>query len=263
MSDVAWLGCIDATIPNLPSRRASSGWIICTCSMRCRSSRAQLPALPLPRAPPRRRPARRAPPGRQSRGWWRRQPGGTGPAHQLHHLFRVRGADAGVIRLALIRLDHPRRARAECAVGENLDAADPQILVAEAPAQADRFRMVEQRNGQILHDAEVQLAALVQHLDARKASAPSKSWTPVRPPRCARRMATLTCSATCSGVGSGMTLLTSSIADSNSTPDGFPSPSRPMRPVAGSGVSAPICARRSAAELTHAAWPDCASRNTG
>ena len=52
------------------------------------------------------------------------------------------------------RLEHRRRARAERAVGERLDRADPDPLVAEAAANAERERLVEAVGGQRRPHAE-------------------------------------------------------------------------------------------------------------
>ena len=67
------------------------------------------------------------------------------------------------------RLEHPGRARAERAVGERLDRADAQPLVAEAAAQPERDDLVDPLGRQRGPDAQRQAAVGVQPLPGGQA----------------------------------------------------------------------------------------------
>ena len=88
----------------------------------------------------------------------------AGAGHGLPQLLRRHEGHAEVAGLVLVRGQHPRRARAQGAVGEELDAADPQHVVAEAGAQAGGDRLVQPTGGDRLADPESPLAALAQEL---------------------------------------------------------------------------------------------------
>ena len=89
---------------------------------------------------------------------------GRGALAQLAHLLGADHGDAAVVRPG-VRLEHERGLRAERAVGEELEAADAQPVVAEAGAQAERERGVELVAGQAGADAQGELAGLAQPLE--------------------------------------------------------------------------------------------------
>ena len=81
------------------------------------------------------------------------------------------------------------RARAERAVGERLDGADAQPLVAEAAAQPERDDLVEPLGRERGPDAQREAArSAFSRCQAARPCSRWKSWMPVTPRACASRM---------------------------------------------------------------------------
>ena len=256
MSLVAWIGCIEAITLSCASRAVSSGCSSCTCSMRCRrrvSPRLFSSCLTAAKT--------------SSTSWlalspmaWivRRQTVPRWPCARSRYSSSLSvDDDAAVVRLALVGIDHQRGARAERAVGEDLDAADAQPVVAEARAQTERDGVLLQRQRNGLAHAQAQFAALFEDVPGLEGSRARRSRArPVRPARWARGIA--------SRIGC-RDFLGGGFRDDVCSPG----PSRLRRrcrsarrsgratisPPGGFGVEALTPASFSASELAQPAWP--------
>ncbi len=76
-----------------------------------------------------------------------------GTAEFIGHLRGRRHAHTAIVRLAGVRFleggEHPGRARPQAAVGEDLDVAQPQVIVAEAVTQSQCLSITEVMRGDV------------------------------------------------------------------------------------------------------------------
>ena len=181
------MGCIEAITPSSARRLASSGWMSWTCSMRWR-----------------RRPgtSRRAAPvcqlafvrtqlgkclqdfvvGSIADGVYRQaEPAGNCLAAVLVQLLGVQQQHAAVLWLAGVRRQHGCRARTQCAVGECLHRADPQVIIPKPAVQPEPNRVREIVPRDALHYPQSQLSCSVQLLERHETPPAVKIVHPGQP----------------------------------------------------------------------------------
>ena len=173
--------------------------------------------------------------------------------------------EAAVLRIVGVRREQGGAARAERAVGVELDAAHGE----QRARPCVRGRMREQAIGVALRaegvDAQREAPVGDEPLvDAAVVAAlMPMSWISVSPSASASAWPRRIAASISAAVGSGIARSTSDIALSTKTPVGSPWASRRILPPGGSFVSRSTCAWRIAIALTQAAWPSTRSRKTG
>ena len=93
----------------------------------------------------------------------------AGAADQLDHFFFLDDGHAEVVGLAFIGVEHQRRFRSQRAIGEELQSADTDPVIAEIAADAGLQRRIQPALIDLLDNAQVQAAAFAQDLQRDQA----------------------------------------------------------------------------------------------